>query len=697
MSDCRLPLDCNLVGGSVINEYLIEKIGHSKTLIDALRQHAASKPQEFAYGLVSSSGNLETSLTYGDLLERSNAIASSLQQICSPGDRAILLFQGGPDFICAFLGCLIAGVIAVPGYPVREPTSADRPGRNFDRLAAVIEDARPKVALSNQSVVERRTELGAASSAFAALQWLAIEQAMANRVPAFLSAVSGATAFLQYTSGSTSTPKGVMVSHANLLALFADMDASCEHDRSSVMVTWIPVYHDMGLIYGTLLPLYFGFPIYALLPAAVLQQPSRWLQAISRFRGTHSAAPNFAFELCVQRISDAVKAELDLSSWQICINGAETVRRKTLQRFSEAFAGCGMAEDVIRPGYGLAECTLKVSSVAKKRPAGHVWLDAGACEQGRVVPLAATAAGPAARSFQSCGWTHINADIRIVDPSTMEECAGDAIGEIWVRSQSVAQGYWNQPALSMATMQARLATGEGPFLRTGDLGFILEHELYVAGRVKDLIIIRGRNLYPQDIEATVEATHRSVRLGRCCAFAIELDDGEGLVLIAEIERTERHGFDADSAFGEIREAIAREHEVQLYDAVFVRTGTFPLTSSGKVQRQSARAEYIAGKLEVVARLRPLAAAEQIILKEPLQERIVVLRELLTDFISDRLKIPPDQIASGASFNALGLDSLALLEMTGFLEQRVSRDLPATIVLDHPDIERLSRYLSEYTP
>ncbi|MGF6812651.1 acyl-CoA synthetase (AMP-forming)/AMP-acid ligase II/acyl carrier protein [Paraburkholderia sp. Clong3] len=680
----------------MINGYRAGSLTQSGTLVDAIRQHSEIRPHEFAYGLVSSAGDIETSLTYRDLMARSNAIAASLQRICKPGDRAILLFPGGPDFITSFLGCLIASVIAVPGYPVREPGSSGRPARNFERLCSIIENARPVVALANQPVVERRAELSVASDAFSGLHWIAVERIVTAEVPVAPIVAPCDTAFLQYTSGSTAAPKGVTISHANLLSLFKDMDASCLHDQSSVMVTWIPVYHDMGLIYGTLLPLYFGFPVYSLLPAAVLQQPVRWLQAISRFRGTHSAAPNFAFELCVQRVSQASRMELDLSSWQVCINGAETVRPQTLQRFADAFASCGARHDVIRPGYGLAECTLKVTSVAARQPARRVRLDAAACERGRVVQLHPCSVDTTGRSFQSCGWTHIGADIRIVDPSTGEECDDDALGEIWVRSPSVAQGYWNQPESTVATMQARLVTGEGPFLRTGDLGFVLDHELYIAGRVKDLIIIRGRNLYPQDIESTAEAAHSAVRLGRCCAFAIDLGDREGLVLVAEVERTERHGFDADEAFGKLMEAIAREHEVQLHDVMFVRTGTFPLTSSGKVQRQAAREEYRAGSLEVVARMRAATTSEQIVVPDPFQKRLISLRRWLTDFVASRLHIPATQVSSAESFLSLGLDSLALLEMTGTLEERLARVLPATIALEHPDINRLSRYLAEHT-
>lgn len=610
----------------------------------------------------------------------------------------MLMLQGDHDFIVAFLGCLFAGVIAVPGYSVREPGNNAKSTRNFDRLVSIVENARPVAILTSQAVVERRIELCDVSAAFCGLEWIAVEQATATTSSGLLPDVApGDVAFLQYTSGSTAAPKGVVVTHSNLLSLFEDMNASCRHDLSSAMVTWIPVYHDMGLIYGTLLPLYYGFPVYALLPAAVLQQPVRWLRAISRFRGTHSAAPNFAFELCVQRISKEAKAALNLSSWRVCINGAETVRPQTLQRFAEAFANCGLREDVIRPGYGLAECTLKVTSVAAGQTTRHVWLDAEECARDRIVKASPGTGAAARRSFQSCGWTHIGADIRIVDPATSEVCPADAIGEIWVRSASVAQGYWNQPELTRATMQAQLATGDGPFLRTGDLGFVLDQELYITGRLKDLIVIRGRNFHPQDIELTAEAAHPAVRPGRCGAFAVEVHDREGLVLVAEVERTERHTFNAAEAFAKIQEAVAREHEVELHDAVFVRTGTFPLTSSGKVQRRVARDEYQTDTLEIVARMRTAAPTPRSETGDPSRARFIALRGWLIEFVAARSQVPAAQISHGASFQALGLDSLALLEMTGMLEERLTLTLPATISLDHPNIDQLSRYLAEQHP
>jgi acyl-CoA synthetase (AMP-forming)/AMP-acid ligase II len=399
-----------------------------------------------------------------------------------------------------------------------------------------------------------------------------------------------------------------MVSHENLSAVLKDADNFWRHDPGSVMVTWIPVYHDLGLIYGIMQPLHSGFPCYSLMPASVLQHPKRWLQAVSRFGGTHSCAPNFAFDLCVSRISEASKAELDLSSWRVCVNGAEPVRHQTLERFNKAFARCGLDPLVVKPGYGLAEATLIVSAYGVEDAPRTVYVDAAECESGRIVLREADAKVPI-RSFVSCGWVQDSNNVRIVDPETRRECPTGHIGEIWVRGPIVTRGYWRNPEASETTMRAGIEGGETGYLRTGDLGFSVDGHLYIAGRIKDLIIIRGRNIYPQDIEETLERTHPAVRLGRCGAFSVDTGGNEALVVAAELDRFERHSFDAETAFAELREAVSVHHEVELYDIVFVRTGTFPLTSSGKVQRGRAKREYLDGDLQVIARIRePISTA-----------------------------------------------------------------------------------------
>lgn len=662
------------------------------TVTAAIYGHSINNGEKLAYGCVSSEGKLESSLTYRELIVRSESVAAELLRFCEPGDRAILLFHGGAEFIVSFLGCLVAGVIPVPGYPVRVPASSTQPARNFERLVPIIANAEPKVALSTRPVVDRHAELSAAEPIFSTLKWIAVEEVPERGIEFRPPVATSDIAFLQYTSGSTSVPKGVMVTHQNLASVFKDMDASWTHDESSVMITWAPVFHDMGLIHGILFPLYFGFPVYTMMAASVLQQPKRWFEAITRFRGTHSAGPNFILELCLKRISEADKADLDLSTLRACLTGAEAVRHKTLNRFREAFASCGLKPDAIQPGYGLAEFTLTVSGVNAGCVAQTVHLDTSACEQGRVV-LADAEDGAATRSFVSCGWTHVGSDIRIVDPESRHEQLPDEIGEIWVSGDNLTRGYWGNPEITEETMGATLIDGSGPYLRTGDLGFVIDHEIYIAGRLKDLIIIRGRNLYPHDIEDTVEESLPEVRGGRCCAFSIEREEGEALVVVAEVDRVQRYNFDADEAFARLRQAISVQYEAELFDAVFVRTGTFPLTSSGKAQRRRARQEYLDGTLQAVARIQEPDVLTHSPAEDLYETGVIKVRAWLIAHLAAKLHQPGEKLSTDLSFQSLGLDSLSLVELVLELEEFTGEVLETGIVFEHPSIEQLSAHVT----
>jgi len=664
------------------------------SIMEAIRNHADCQGQQIAYGCLSSEGALESTLTYQQLVCRAESVAAELLRSLEPGDRAILLFHGGPEFIVSFLGCLIAGVIAVPAYPVRVPPSSSQPARNFERLIPVLANARPKVALTTRSVADRQKELCAANPVFSQLRWIAVEEIPDQPLENRPELTGNEVAFLQYTSGSTSVPKGVMVTHNNLISVFQDMDASWPHDASSVMVTWVPVFHDMGLIHGVLFPLYFGFPVYTLIAASVLQHPRIWLEAIGHFRGTHSSGPNFIFELCLKRIAEKTAAELDLSSLRACLTGAEAIRAKTLERFRQRFAAAGLRPEAIQPGYGLAEFTLTVTSIDLGRVAHTVHLDASACEQGRVVQ--ATSAGSKTRSFVSCGWTHVRSEIRIVDPESHHECPPHQIGEIWARGGNLTSGYWENEDVTNRTMGARMADGRGPFLRTGDLGFVIDGELYVAGRLKDLIIVRGRNLYPHDLEATVEETLPEVRSGRCCAFSIDGEEGEALVIIAEVDRVHRNGLDTAQAFAKLREAVSVHHEAEIYDAVFVRTGTFPLTSSGKVQRRRARQEYLEGKLHIVASIRT-SGPQLVPAIDDREQRAAELRAWMVQYLAAKLHQAPESLVMDQSFQRLGLDSLSLLEMITELEEFAGQPLDSAVLFDHPSIAQLSAHMAKVPP
>jgi acyl-CoA synthetase (AMP-forming)/AMP-acid ligase II len=399
-------------------------------------------------------------------------------------------------------------------------------------------------------------------------------------------------ALLQYTSGSTAVPKGVMVSHGNLISNSEQSRRCFKLDPEARGVSWLPPYHDMGLMGCLLQPVYTGFPVYLLTPLSFLQRPLRWLQAISKFRATISGAPDFAYSLCVRRIGIEERNALDLGCWKVAFNGAEPIRSQTMERFAAAFSASGFDRNAFSPCYGLAEATLQVSG--QYRQPHSVSLSWSALESNRVCPVEDASADDTA-VFVGCG--RADEHVAIVSPHSLNRCAAGSIGEIWVRGPNVARGYWNRPEESEQTFRAYIAdSGEGPFLRTGDLGFIADGQLFVTGRIKDLIIIAGRNHYPQDIERTAEDSHPSIRPSGCAAFTIHIDGEEHLVIAAELEKRALED-DITAVSYAIKRAVAESHDLQVRQVVTVRAGAVPKTSSGKIQRHACRAAFLAGGLE----------------------------------------------------------------------------------------------------
>lgn len=467
-------------------------------------------------------------LSYGELDRRARSIAVSLERVASRGDRALLLFPAGLEFLAAFFGCLYAGVVAVPASP-------PRPGRGFSRLEGILED-------SGAALVVAETRAGAGlvpaspHGRLASLPWVATEDVDVGLADGWsgLSLGRENLAYLQYTSGSTSTPRGVMVSHGNLLYNCACMREAYELSPETVSITWLPHFHDMGLVEGLIQPLHTGYPAVVMPPAQFVAKPLRWLQAITRFRATHSGAPNFAYDLCVRGVRPEERAGLDLSCWTGAYCGAEPVRRATLDRFAEYFAPCGFARQAFNPGYGLAEATLMVTSGGKSE--APVFREAKA------------------RTLVGCGRARRETQLAIVDPETRTRRPEGAEGEIWVSGPTLAHGYWNRPEETRDTFDARTAdTNEGPFLRTGDLGILDRGELFITGRLKDLIVVHGANFYPQDVEWVVAEAHEALRPGFGAAFSIEVDDAERLVVAQEIERRYRRA--APSQLEEIAGAV----------------------------------------------------------------------------------------------------------------------------------------------
>ena len=584
----------------------------ASTLVELLRGRALRQPEQRIYTYLVD-GEIEgVNLSLAELDWQARAIGALLQSYRASGERALLLYPAGLEFIPAFFGCLYAGVVAVP----LPPPNMTQPQRTLARLRAITDDAQPVLALTTSSILSKLEGLFAQAPELQTMRWLATDKDVGSAAQDWRNpqATSNTLALLQYTSGSTAVPRGVMVSHGNLLENSAHISQAFEITSESGSVTWLPVFHDMGLTNGIIQPLYGGRRCVFMPPQSFLQRPVRWLQAVSHYKATISGGPNFAYEMCVRKITPEQCGALDLSSWKVAYNGAEPVRADTLRRFAATFASCGFRPNFFYPCYGLAEATLIVSGGLVKDEPILCTTQVAALEHNGVVETSDRRLN--VRTLVGSGHAVADTRIVIVHPESLTACAPDEVGEIWVSSPSVAQGYWNRPEETGLTFRAYLAdTGEGPFLRTGDLGFLRDGELFVTGRLKDLIIIAGRNLYPNDIELTVEQSHAVVRPGCCVAFSVDVGDEERLIIAAEVERRYRTAdryqqgaqagsnlnghppLDAEAVSRAIRRAVAEEHDVRVHAVVLLRAGSIPKTPSGKVQRRVCEARFLDGSLD----------------------------------------------------------------------------------------------------
>jgi acyl-CoA synthetase (AMP-forming)/AMP-acid ligase II len=570
------------------------------TLVEVLLQHAIERPDATAYVFLREDGGEET-LTFAQLTRRAQAIAAQLQAETGIGERAILLYQPGLDFIEAILACFFARVVAVPVSPLRN-------ARELPRLAGILQDSGARLVLTNSATLSVAGPMLGNAPLPGGPTWLCTDTVSTSRADAFDSQLAEASslAFLQYTSGSTGNPKGVMVTHANLIHNETVIKAACKHDDSTVFAGWLPFYHDMGLIGNIFQPLFLGVTSVLMAPMTFLMSPAVWLRAISKFRATTSGGPNFAYELCAYKVTPEEMEGVDLSSWRIAFNGAEPVKARVMEAFSRKFAKYGFRAEAFYPCYGLAESTLFVTGGAPEAPVVTMALDADELRQNRAVeqPGSSTV-------LVGCGSTNLGQSVVIVDPESLRVLPDGHVGEIWQSGGSVTAGYWGKPDLTAATFAAQTADDEGPFMRTGDLGFLKDGELFVSGRLKDLIIIRGRNYYPDDIESAVYQGRPSLRPGGAAAFTLQTDGDETkLVVVAEVQvafllhlntRTYR------MLLADVRAQIADLFGLRLANLVLIRPGSIPKTSSGKLRRRHCRELHLGDKLDLAEILQPEAA------------------------------------------------------------------------------------------
>ena len=631
--------------GVLYNKKILQK--EDLILVDYSILHSLQQPDNLAYEFISGTGRRQ--ITYKELDIRARAIAAYLQQHNAQGERAILFLPPGLEYVFSFLGCLYANVVAVPTYIMRNK-------RHKKNLQAIIEDSNAKFIITFQKLAD--------DDLFSGKKILLLQQVDDKLAEKWQRKPmrSDRLAFLQYTSGSTGKPKGVMVTHDNIIANVKALDRVFANITNRKLCSWLPPYHDMGLIGGILFPLYGGFTTILMAPASFLQDPLHWLKIISEEKVTHSPAPNFAYNLCVETIkNNSELIKLDLRSWKVAFNGAEPVSAQTLENFTKAFSGYGLSSLTMSPCYGMAETTLIITGSRPNESVVINKLDKAALEQGKIVE-ANTGNDRKSVQLVGCGHAIPGHEVIIVDPITKKQLLSNMIGEIWVWGPSVASGYWNEPKLTQANFCARLE-GEGnrKYFRTGDLGFLDEtNQIFITGRIKDLIIIQGRNIYPQDIEESVCISHRELMPHSSAAFGVNIRDTEHLVIIQEINR---HTKNYNEIFENILKQVLEDHEIMPYRVVLIKQATLPKTSSGKIRRSYCRKLLEEGGLAVIAEWSRLDSGHEAYIP-PRND----LETKLRDIFASVLKLETDKVGINDDFFKLGGDSIVSIQLVSRIRQ-----------------------------
>jgi amino acid adenylation domain-containing protein len=654
-----------------------------KSFVEVLRTRAHEVPERVAYTFLVDGEAQEVKLTYGELDQQARSIAVRLETQRLHGGRVLLLYPPGLEYIAAFWGCLYAGVVAVPAYPPRM-------NRNLERLQAIVADSEAAGILTTASTLARMEPLLAQTPGLEKVCRVTTDDVPLDLAGGWCAPEINheSLAFLQYTSGSTAIPKGVMVTHGNLLHNESLIQRAFRQTPDSIIAGWLPLYHDMGLIGTVLQPVFVGGRCILMSHVAFLQRPMRWLEAISRYRATTSGAPNFAYDLCTRKATAEERETLDLSSWTTAFNGAEPVRARTLENFAAAFKSCGFSSAAFFPCYGLAEATLFVSGSFKSDfPIGKSFA-AKALEQNSVVEVQAN--DNETRTLVACGSPGDEQQIVIVDPETGVPSEPGTVGEIWVAGKSVTSGYWKRPEETKLTFGARISGNDDvSFLRTGDLGFLHEGELFVTGRLKDLIIIRGRNLYPQDIEKTVQESHVQLRPGGCAAFSVDVNGEERLIVVQEAERGASLGEEVVNA---IRQAVAEEHEVQPYAISIVKAGNVPKTSSGKVQRRASRKLFLSNGFEILAEWRESETVQSSspaasVVESP--RSVEEIEQWLRIQLAAVIGVEASTIDLQKRITHYGIDSLSTVELMHNIETSLGVVIPFTNFYHSPSISEVA--------
>ncbi len=664
------------------------------TILDVLAHWVKKQPNKVLYRFLSNGEEETDKIDYKTFYKRQLALAHLLNEKGEKGDRVLLLYPTGIEYIIAFFACLSAGMIAVPVYP---PAGSRRLGR----LENIVADCNAQWALSTEALKSKGEQWFLKSDSLQNVKWIATDGIQEAIVPGRLQEVIASdTAFLQYTSGSTGNPKGVVVSHANLIHNEGLIKASFDHSHETIVVGWLPVYHDMGLIGNIIQPLFVGGTLIFMPPTAFIQKPIRWIQALSSYKATTGGAPNFAYDLCVTAIGDEALEGIDLSHWKIAYNGAETIRPNTIRRFVEKFKKVGFRETAYFPCYGMAETTLIITGTTGKSKPSYLSLNKTIFDTGKVKEISKTQDTQTFNSYEIVGSGRVlkDMDVRIVNPTTLVACAKNEVGEIWVSGPSVAQKYWNKPVVSKATFKAQ-CTRKGkqdstPFLRTGDLGFLRRGILYVTGRIKELIIINGANHYPQDIEQTVQAASEHFTPNAGAVFSIQAQQKEVLVVAQEIKRTSLKAYDLETLIKAVKEAVLKNHQLAVKAIVLVSPGRIPKTSSGKIKRLQCAEWYMSNtfvgvldQFEAVKQSITGADHKSIELKDANH-----LEEWMISTLAKTLQLPSKDIIPTTAFAELGLSSLQAIRLAGELSEYTGKEIQPITLYDYSNVKNLSQYI-----
>ena len=669
---------------SFLENYNDPVVQQCTTYIEVIKNRTIEKPSHVVFRFLSDGVNENESFTYQQLETRSKALGASMQSIGSKGDRALLLFQPGLSYIASLYACFYSGFVAVPAYPPRR-------NRGIDRIHTIIADSDAKICIVSQQVYNDIQKNLANDELLNKLSWIIYEDIPDSKASEFdeIEILPNDLALLQYTSGSTGNPKGVMITQLNLLYNSEYIRRTFELGEKTVGVNWLPVFHDMGLIGGIMQVAYSGGVNIGLPPIEFLKKPLNWLKAIDKYGGTTAGGPNFSYDYCVQKTTEEERKDLDLSTMTVFFCGAEPIRKTTYNEFTEKFAVSNSKEEQFYSCYGLAEATLIVTGGYRVDKPRYLEVDSESLSDNKVKVIEEGSSGGV--NLVGCGHLWMETKVEIVDPVNMIKAAKDKVGEIWISGPTLAAGYWNKPEETKRSFGAVIAdTGDGPFFKTGDLGFFHEGELYITGRLKDLLIIRGVNHYPNDIEFTIQNAFSELRQNGGAAFPVDEGGEEHLVIVQELERTAIRDTDHDILIEKIRQVIAEEHELDVYSVVLIRTGSIPVTSSGKIQRRQTKFGFLNSELSIVAQW----IKEENKSNEPLIEEAIApteegIKEWLILWIMRNQHFRRDEIEMDKNIMSYGIDSLAAVTLETEISRKFGFQWHVSSFMLNPTVNKLA--------